>query len=46
MSTETYPPPHDAIRREPQRKGGRRAKTLDRIRTVNPDLGTLSGPLG
>ena len=43
--TETYPTPRDAIRREKQLKGWRRAKKLDLVRTVNPDLATLSGPL-
>jgi putative endonuclease len=46
MGTETYPPPRDAIHRKPKRKGGRRAKTLALIRTVNPGLATLPGPVG
>jgi len=44
MDTEAYPTPRDAIRREKQLKGWRRAKTFDLIRAVNPDLATLTGP--
>lgn len=43
---ETYPTPRDAIRREKQLKGWRRAKKLNLIRAVNPDLATLPGPAG
>jgi len=42
--TETYPTPRDAIRREKQLKGWRRAKKLDLVRAINPDLATLPGP--
>ena len=41
---ETYPTPRDAIRREKQLKGWRRAKKLALIRARNPDLTTLPGP--
>jgi putative endonuclease len=44
MDTEAYPTPRDAIRREKQLKGWRRAKTFDLIRAVNPNLATLTGP--
>jgi putative endonuclease len=41
---EAYPTPRDAIRREKQLKGWRRAKKLALICAVNPDLATLPGP--
>jgi predicted GIY-YIG superfamily endonuclease len=44
MDTEACPTPRDAIRREKQLKGWRRAKTLDLMRPVNPDLPTLPRP--
>lgn len=40
---ETYPTPRGAIRREKQLKGWRRAKKLNLIRAVNPELATLDG---
>jgi putative endonuclease len=44
MDTEACPTPRDAIRREKQLKGWRRAKTLALMRAVNPDLATLPRP--
>lgn len=44
--TETYSTPQDAIRREKQLKGWRRAKKLAHVRAVNPDLDSLPGPDG
>ena len=42
--TEAYPTPRDAIRREKQLKGWRRAKKLALVHGVNLDLATLPGP--